>query len=246
MADFKTHMLGAALVSGIAATGMAMVGDNTGQSVLGYFALGVVGGILPDIDSDSSIPIRVAFNVLSVIVAFLLVFHFSGNWSLLELLLLGLGGYLLVRFGVFSVFTAFTVHRGLIHSIPAGVMAGLIAVLLTDGVFDLGAVTAWTVGTFVFCGFLVHLLLDEIYSVDLMGATIKRSFGTAFNLGSIGNPLGTAVLYLGIAALYWACPPVHGFAATVTDPSTYQTLLDRLLPSGPWFQGLWTVWLPAM
>jgi hypothetical protein len=238
MADFKTHMLGAALISGIAATGMAMVSHSGAQAVMGYFALGVTGGILPDIDSDSSIPIRVAFNVLSVVAAFLLVFHLSAELSLLELVLVGLGTFLLVRYGVFSVFTRFTVHRGLYHSIPAAILSGLVAVLLAHEVFELDGVAAWTAGSFVTLGFLVHLILDELYSVNLMGMKVKRSFGTAFNLGSIGNPLGTAGLYLGVAALYWVCPPIHGFAAALTDPSVYRDLAGRLLPDGVWFQGL--------
>lgn len=238
MADFKTHMMGAALISGIAATGMAMVSHSGAQAVMGYFALGVTGGILPDIDSDSSIPIRVAFNVLSVVAAFLLVFHLSVGLSLLELVLIGLGTFLLVRYGVFSVFTRFTVHRGLYHSIPAAVLSGLVAVLLAHEVFELDTVPAWTTGSFVAMGFLVHLILDELYSVDLMGMQVKRSFGTAFNLGSIRNPLGTAALYLGIAALYWICPPIHEFAAAVTDPEAYRELAARVLPGGIWFRDL--------
>ena len=239
MADFRTHMMGAALVSGVAATGMAMVSHSGAQAVLGFFALGVTGGILPDIDSDGSIPIRVAFNVLSVVAAFLLVFHFSADLSLLELVVLGLAAFLLMRYAVFSVFTAFTVHRGLIHSIPAGLIAGLLTVLLADGVFDAGPVTAWTAGVFVFGGFLVHLILDEIYSVDLMGIRVKRSFGTAFNLGSLSSPVGTAGLYLGVAGLYWLCPPIHAFLGAATDPAAYRLLAARLLPEGAWFQSFW-------
>ena len=33
--------------------------------------------------------------------------------------------------------------------------------------------------TAVILGFLSHLLLDEMFSVDLRGTRIKRSFGTA-------------------------------------------------------------------
>lgn len=238
MADFKTHMMGAALVSGVVATGMAMVSHNGVQAVMGYFALGVTGGILPDIDSDSSIPIRVAFNVLSVVAAFLLVFHLSAGLSLLELVLIGLGTFLLVRYGLFSVFTRFTMHRGLYHSLPAAIFSGLATVLLAHEVFEPGAVAAWTTGSFVTLGFLVHLILDELYSVDLMGMQVKRSFGTAFNLGSIRNPLGTAGLYLGVAALYWICPPIHGFIAAMTDPDAYRELGTRLMPGGIWFRDL--------
>ena len=89
MADFKGHLVGASLVSGIAATALAMGSALPESTILGFFSLGVVGGLLPDIDSDNSIPIRIGFNVLSVIAAFLLVFSFTDQLSLIELLLLG-------------------------------------------------------------------------------------------------------------------------------------------------------------
>lgn len=241
MADFKTHLLGAALVSGVMATGMAMVSQAEPKAVMGFFALGVAGGILPDIDSNSSIPIRIAFKLLSAITAFVVVFHFAATLSLIELVLLGFGTFYLVRHGVFSVFTHFTRHRGVIHSIPAALFAGLLAVLIAVEVFQAGSVTAWTAGLFVCVGFLVHLLLDECYSVDLLGMRVKRSFGTAFNLGTLSNPIGTALLYLGVAGLYWLCPPIHDFAAALTDPTAYRALAERLLPSGWWFKDLWGI-----
>ena len=61
MADFKTHLIGAAAVSGLAATIVVMSGPFPHQAVIGYFILGVIGGLLPDIDSPPSIPIRLAF-----------------------------------------------------------------------------------------------------------------------------------------------------------------------------------------
>jgi len=241
MADFKTHVLGAALASGTVATGMAMVSNAHPQMIVGYFMLGVVGGILPDIDSDNSIPTRIAFTVVSVIAAFIAVFHFAGSLSLIELVLLGLFTYGLARHGLFTVLTRFTRHRGVIHSIPAALCAGLLAVLIADQVFAAQATTAWTVGAFVSMGFLVHLLLDEFYSVDMTGMTVKNSFGTAFSLGSLSNPMGTAALYLGVAGLYSLCPPIHGFANGLADAHLHRLLIERLWPSGPWFAGVWSV-----
>lgn len=243
MADFRMHMLGAAVVSGVVATGMAMVQAGSEEQVLGYFALGVVGGLLPDIDSDTSIPIRVAFNVLSVIAAFVVVFHFSARLSLLELMILGGGTFVLIRYGVFSVFTGYTVHRGLIHTIPAAAIAGMITVLLAYRVFGFPVLSAWTAGSFVTLGFLVHLLLDELYSVDLMGMHLKQSFGTALSLGSWADPIGTATLYCAVVVLYLWCPSASGFWHTLTNHMTYHVLMVRLLPHGGWFKGLLPGWL---
>ena len=238
MADFKTHMAGAALASGVAGAAIA-VGSNFPEStILGLFFLGVVGGILPDIDSDVSIPIRIAFNLLSVIAAFLLIFEFSDQLSLIELCMLGIMAFIAVRFGVFSLFASFTVHRGVIHSIPAGIAAGLITVWLAHTIFDAPVFNAWLAGTFIFGGFLVHLILDELYSVDLMGRTFKRSFGTAFNLGSMDNLWSTAGLYLAIAGLYYVCPDPGSFWQAASNPENYATLANRIWPTGSWFGGL--------
>lgn len=241
MADFKTHVLGAAVVSGVVATGMAMVSHAPPQMIVSYFMLGVVGGILPDIDSGSSIPTRMVFTLVSVLAAFIVVFYFASDLSLIELVLLGLLTYGLVRHGLFTLFACFTRHRGVIHSIPAALFAGLLAVLIADRVFATQTTTAWTVGTFVCMGFVVHLLLDELYSVDMTGMRVKNSFGTAFSLGTLSNPLGTAMLYLGVAGLYSLCPPIHYFANALADTYLHQLFIERLWPSGLWFAGVWSV-----
>jgi len=173
MADFNTHLVGAAAVSGIAATALVMTQAAAHQVVMGYFVLGVIGGLLPDIDSPSSIPLRVAFTLLAVSSGFLAVFAFAQHYSLAELTLLWLGSFLTVRYLVFQLFTTLTTHRGLIHSIPAGLCFGLLTVLATHRVFGASARHAWLCGGFVTLGFLVHLLLDEIYSANLMGMEMK-------------------------------------------------------------------------
>lgn len=238
MADFKTHLIGAAAVSGIAATGLMLVGVVPQNAVPGYFVLGIVGGLLPDIDSDTSIPLRIAFSVLAIVAAFLLIFSIGQRYSLLELTLLWLACFASVRFGVFNLFTRVTVHRGLIHSIPAGALFGLFTVLLAYRSFGAAPLQAWLCGSFVFLGFLIHLLLDEIYSVNLTGMQIKRSFGSAFNLGSIDNPYGTLALYLAIVGLCYLSPPADTFVGMVLDGNLYRDVLHRLLPAHGWFRGL--------
>ncbi|MBS1221254.1 MAG: rane-bound metal-dependent hydrolase, partial [Proteobacteria bacterium] len=124
MADFNTHLMGAAAVSGLAATALVMTGMFPHQAVIGYFVLGVIGGLLPDLDSPTSVPIRIAFAALAVVAGFLVVFTFGRRYSLVELVILWFGCFLFIRYGLFNLFDRVTVHRGLIHSIPAGVSFG--------------------------------------------------------------------------------------------------------------------------
>jgi len=58
MANFKTHVSVAAALSGVLATGFLAAGVAAPKDVWLYFAMGTVGGVLPDIDADHSIPGR--------------------------------------------------------------------------------------------------------------------------------------------------------------------------------------------
>ena len=238
MADFNTHLLGAAAVSGLAATVLVMTGQFPHQAVIGYFTLGVIGGLLPDLDSPTSIPIRIVLATLAVVAGFLVVFTFGTRYSLVELVILWLGCFLFIRYGLLGLFDRVTVHRGLIHSIPAGVGFGLITILIAFHVFTASATHAWLCGTFITLGFIVHLLLDEFYSVDLSGKKLlKSSFGTAFSLGSLSQPIGTAALYLAVIALFFLCPSPRPFTELMLDRDTYRGVTQRLLPGETWFPG---------
>ena len=238
MADFNTHLMGAAAVSGLAATVLVMTGQFPHQAVIGYFVLGVIGGLLPDLDSPTSIPIRIAFAALAVVAGFLVVFTFGRRYSLVELVILWFGCFLFIRYGLFNLFDRVTAHRGLIHSIPAGIGFGLLAILLAFYVFNASATHAWLCGTFVTLGFIVHLLLDELYSVDLSGKKLlKSSFGTALSLGSLSQPVGTAALYLAVVALFLLCPSPRPFTELMLDRDTYRGVTQRLLPGETWFPG---------
>ncbi|MBN2294387.1 MAG: metal-dependent hydrolase, partial [Pirellulales bacterium] len=88
--------------------------------------------------------------------------------------------YLLIRFGGAWLLKKFTVHRGMLHSIPAAVIAAELAFLLASGETDARIYKAGG----VFIGYMVHLLLDEFYSVkvSVRGVRIKKSLGTAIKV----------------------------------------------------------------
>src|SRR5262249_6501219 len=87
-----------------------------------------------------------------------------------ETFLAAAGIYAGIRYGLASVFKHITVHRGMYHSLPAMVIAGLIVFLAyRHPVFNMRAYVA--VGVMV--GFLSHLVLDELCSVDFRGLTPK-------------------------------------------------------------------------
>jgi hypothetical protein len=111
----------------------------------------------------------------------------------------------------------------------------LLAVLIAYHLVGSSALQAWFCGLFVFLGFIVHLLLDEFYSVNLVGMQLKRSFGTAFNLGTLSNPYGTLALYIVLMGLFYISPSPNSFMAFMMDGDIHNRLIDRLLPQQGWF-----------
>ena len=235
MANFKTHVSVAATLSGVLATGFLAAGVAAPKDVWLYFAMGTVGGILPDIDADQSIPGRMFFSFFALVVAFLTLFSRAGVYSIVELSLLWVVTYVVVRHVIFKLFARFSVHRGVFHSLLAAIFFGLLTTSLTYHLFRLNALGAWMSGLFVNVGYVIHLVLDEIYSVDLTGARVKRSFGTALKLIST-HVTATTCLVLATILVFFTTPSAEQFVQTVLNFGTYKSIKGQLLPKAGWFK----------
>jgi len=183
MAGFKTHIgVSTTLGIGYGAVGF-WYGMPLGESILSA-TLCSIGGMLPDLDSDSGVPIRETFGFLSALVPMMLIERLRPyNIDPETLLVIGILGYVVMRFGVARLFRKYTVHRGMWHSLPAAAIAGLVVYLLTcipDETIRLYRSIA------VVTGFLSHLVLDEFWSIELKRGRLhlKKSFGTALKLWS--------------------------------------------------------------
>jgi hypothetical protein len=235
MANFKTHMSVAAACSGGLATGFLAVGVASPREVWLYFAMGTLGGILPDIDANNSIPGRMLFSFFAIVFAFVTLFSRAGVYSIVELSILWMVTYVVVRYIIFQMFARLTVHRGIFHSLLAAVFFGLCTTNISYYIFSINTVSAWMSGCFVFVGYVVHLILDEIYSVDLVGAKIKRSFGTALKIIS-ANMKATSLLFLATVLVFYMTPSAEKFIKTVVSFETYKSVKVKLLPKAGWFK----------
>jgi hypothetical protein len=137
MANFQTHMLVASAVSTF--VGSILYGAHvvSVQEAMAFIVLGMVGGILPDVDSDQSIPIRIVFQILSLVLAFMVLFAVIPALGILYSLALWGVIYLAVRYGAMRFFSEVTTHRGMVHSVPMAIIVGLLTVLLSKHFFDL-------------------------------------------------------------------------------------------------------------
>lgn len=208
MADFKTHITTSTL-AGIAygATGFLAL-DIPPDSAMLAAGICSVAGILPDLDSDSGIPLRETIAFSAAVIPMLMIDRFRELGLSHECMVLA-GGliYIAARFGIAEVFKRYTVHRGMWHSVPAAVTICLLAFLACT---DENVMERWYKAVAAFLGFMVHLTLDEIWSVEVRRGRlrVKRSFGTAikfFGNSTWGN-LSTYAKLLLVAALAFGDP----------------------------------------
>lgn len=184
MAGFRTH-LGFAATAGVAYGYAARVLlKQPDEACILAAGITTVGGMLPDLDSDTGRPIREISALAAVVVPVLLVprlqhLHLNNEAILAALVAL----YLAIRYVAPWALGKITVHRGMFHSLPAMLISGLI-VYLEYGSPDQQIRVLLAGG--VMLGFLSHLVLDEIYSVDFNGVRLKlkSSAGSALKLFS--------------------------------------------------------------
>jgi membrane-bound metal-dependent hydrolase YbcI (DUF457 family) len=177
MADFKTHITASTILGvGYGTVAHIQFGVPLGHCMIAG-ALCSVAGMLPDLDSKSGIPQREMLSFVSVLVPMLMMFRFQELGLSGEQMVFVAGvSYVIIRFGIGAIFRKFTKHRGMWHSIPAAAIAAMATWLICLSPENgIRLFKAWA----VFIGFILHLLLDEMYSVDLMGRRLKKSWGTA-------------------------------------------------------------------
>lgn len=236
MANFKTHLTVASIGSSIAATMLFAATMASPQEVLLYVILGVVGGLLPDIDSDSSLTVRLLFTFIATLISFLVMFKQRADNTVIELFIIWAASFIFIKIFIFSLFTKLTVHRGIIHSIPAAVAFGCMAAIGLNRVFHFNDFVSWMAGGFVFGGSILHLMLDELYGFNLLRLKTKKSLGSAFKFGSIKNIKETIAIYMLIAVLFVVMPSHTHFFSIIFAPQTYEHL--EFFPSGKWFSQL--------
>jgi hypothetical protein len=235
MAGFKTHITVSNLL-GVGYGGAAFfLYDVPWPTCLLAGGLCGISGMLPDIDSDSGTPLRESMAFAAAVVPLMLLHRFQQAGMSHELMILsGAAVYLLIRFGCSALLKRYTVHRGMFHSLPAAAVFGGIAFLLASG--DDVRLRAYKAGAVVI-GYLSHLILDEIYSIEWHHGRprLKSSFGTAFKLfGQDGwaNVSVYAKLLIVMAIIFFE-PPLPQTPYQSAGPSSVRQsvtqLFDRVL-----------------
>jgi hypothetical protein len=202
VAAFKQHVTFSSVLGVGYAAALSGAGFEWVHSILAGGLCGIAG-MLPDLDSPSGRPVRELFGITAIAVPLLLTYRLRrSGLDPEQLVLLAAVLYLLIRFGLSWVFKHLTVHRGMFHSIPAMLIAGEAVFLAHDCPDRYGRLT---LAGGIMLGFLSHLVLDEIYAVDMNGVTLRfnKAAGSAlkFFSKSWAATLGTWLLLGGLTYL---------------------------------------------
>jgi len=200
---FRVHITGSSIVG--AGYGLAAwsVGDMQPMTCALGAGLCAVAGMMPDLDSGPGIPLRESVAFAAAVVPMMMIHRFQQMGLPLEAIILaGAGLYLAIRFGLSWLLKNYSHHRGMFHSLPAAAIAGQVTFLAFAAEEPL---RRYFVSSAVVIGFLTHLVLDEIWSVNLgmFGPKFKKSFGTALKFhGPVLWPnLVTYALAIALGAL---------------------------------------------
>ena len=177
MPGFKVHITAStALGIGYGFGAYTIYGVPLPTAALGT-TLCSVSGMLPDLDSGPGKPMHESICFAAAAIPMMMADRFRHwGWTHESMILAGAAIYLGIRFGLGHVLKKWTVHRGIFHSFPVALIFTELAFLVcTSGdlkmrYFKAGAITI---------GFMSHLILDEIWSIDFKHAKLKSSFGTA-------------------------------------------------------------------
>jgi hypothetical protein len=236
MANFTTHITVGTIAAGGLATLTLAANVIAPENLVAVTMAGVLGSVLPDIDLKDSRPSQAMFGGLGLFFSFAVLFHAAERFSIAELWVLWLGTLLAIRYGLHSVFHHLAVHRGIWHSILAGLFSAVATSIIFAYALNRPAGVAWLAGGFLFVGYMVHLALDEIYSVDVMDTRVKASFGTALKLFDSRHPYASAGMAAALALALYLAPSPTDFVSGLKSRDMWAGLNERLLPKESWFR----------
>ncbi len=176
------------------------------QAVLAA-GLTAVGGIIPDLDSDSGKPVREMSSLAGAFVPLLMIPRLQAWFPVGQeekIVIIAAGFYLFCRFILAELFNRYTIHRGMFHSIPAMLICGFAIFHLYD---DRTSWLRYYMALGMMIGFLSHLVLDEIYAVDFHGVIPKLNHMAGSALKLFSKSWGANVvcysICVGLGYLYW-------------------------------------------
>lgn len=196
MADFKTHVTTSTLLGVGYGFGAALGFGFTGvEGALACCVTGI-GGMLPDLDSESGRPVREIFGLTAALAPMLMMRRLD-QWGgthegamVLAILL-----YITIRYGAGIILGMLAVHRGMFHSVPALLIASELTFLSYHSP-SMRVKIMMAIGVAI--GFASHLILDEIYSVQWNGVRVRLKASAGSAVKFFGKSWGANIFTYGL------------------------------------------------
>ncbi len=227
MANYTTHKI-FGIVGTIGIVGLAYSITNTNIipeisnhslldmnifTIIIMLIIGFLGSIFPDIDLKNSTISKNFTKSLYVIAPFLISSKlylnidsfekYISNYSQITLISGIVLSSLIITYIINFLFFKTMKHRGLVHSILFGILSSIIVFELFTSLntFSGNLLNPFLISIAFGGGFLIHLILDEFYSIDFLGFEIKSSSGTALTLFDKENIIGS-IITIGLVVVY--------------------------------------------
>jgi hypothetical protein len=220
MADYSTHR-NIGIIASIGATAVLFTSTtaintlinlkvDTNISTISLIIMviaGVIGSIFPDIDLKTSRPskfMRIFLMLAISMLSFTILEKYNKeilniiNFSTEYIVFVNTAIAVVISFITIKIIENIMEHRGIVHSVPFAIISAIIlfeSVNFIKTSYNFENLNSLMIAILFFIGFIVHLILDEMFSVDLLGARIKKSFGTALKIVDRKNLIGTAIIY---------------------------------------------------
>jgi hypothetical protein len=206
MAGYKAHLATGMMIGGISVVGALISATvNPSYTPLIFIAV-IIGSFLPDLDSDTGLPVKILFSILGLLGSIIVVYMLKDSFrtELIKPLAIVSGCYAFIYFILQRIFKGFTKHRGIFHSIIAVIISilGLNYLLLS---LQIEIFEAIFISLSLGVGYIGHLLLDEMNAVvNLSGLPFfpNKSLGSALKLVSKSKRVNIAAIVITIILLY--------------------------------------------
>lgn len=206
MASFAQHVNTAVVISGISIAPLYSASFIDLNQALVLLLFGMIGGVLPDIDLENSKPVQITSSILSIFIPLLAILTLLQSLSISKMLFIWFLSSLFLHFIIFKILLTNTIHRGVIHSIPMAIVFAQALTIIFHYFLEYEELFSLLCGLFLFIGFIIHLLLDELISLNAFGMSFKKSLGSAFKFYDSNNVAGSIVLYIIIVILFVLFP----------------------------------------
>lgn len=222
MAGYREHLTFSALCGIGYGSAAGFLGPFTPPQAAIAGCLTGLAGMLPDLDSETGKPVRELSGVVAAVAPLVAIRHLVDLIGSVDGMILAAGIiYVAVRYGGSWLLGKLCVHRGMFHSIPA---LGIAAFLGFLGYKSDDVGVRILMGGGIALGYLSHLVLDEIYSVQWNGVRVRlnkaagsatKCFGRSFAANAFCYGL---LFFLGYASLVKAGVLVGVRSAEVALP----------------------------